>query len=122
MQLGAQGVDAHVCEAGPSHHQPVGQPIRGHEHLVFVTELEWPVLESPGGTGAGAGECALKDSVAVLLAVDISQRDHYPGGDGCREAGHHVIPCRGWSADQLSYGRPVTLDRSLLTPGITFPT
>lgn len=40
--------------------------------------------ETPGGIGAGVGENTLEDSVPLLFTVDLSQRDHHFGGDGCR--------------------------------------
>lgn len=47
-----------------------------------ITGPQWLVLEMPSGIGAGAGERALKDGVALLLAVDVSQWDHRLGRDG----------------------------------------
>lgn len=71
---------------GPPDYQPVGQPIRGHKHFVFVAGLEGPVPEIPGGMGAGAGENTLEDSIALLFTVSLNQRDHHSGGDGCWES------------------------------------
>ena len=126
MELGAQGVEAHVGEADPSHQQPVPQPVRGHERLVLVTEVERLVLKPPGGAGAGARQGALEDGVPPLLAADIGQRDHHVGRDGCRQM--QGVTRTG----RRSPGRPgqagwataagVTLDRSPLTPGVGFST
>lgn len=103
VELGAQRVEAHVGEADPSHQQPVGPPVRGHEHLVLVTEVERLVLEPPGSAGAGVGQGALEDSVPLLLAADVGQWDHHAGRDGCGQT--RGVSRRGAPGAQGARGR-----------------
>ena len=83
VELGAQRVEAHVGEADRSHQQPVGPPVRGHKHLVLVTEVERLVLEPPGGAGAGVGQGALEDGVPPLLAAPFHQHPFTRGYIPC---------------------------------------